>query len=126
MPVGGSIESATLAGRVFPVAADADVTRKVGGFENEVLANGDGSARLQKTRVPAGLSGLVLSVDDDRGDQEYLQGLADGKDFFPASLILAGGQIWQGVLQIQGEFQYSTQTATATVNLMGSGTLSKQ
>jgi hypothetical protein len=126
MPVGGSIESVTLAGRIFPVAADADVTRKLGGFENEVLANGDGSARLQKTRVPANLSGLVLSVDDARGDQEYIQELADGKDFFPASITLASGEIWQGALQIQGEFTYSTQTATATLNLSGAGKITKQ
>lgn len=126
MPVGGSIESVTLAGRVFPVAADADVNRKLGGFENEVLANGDGSARLQKTRVPASLANLVLSVDDDRGDHEYLQGLADGQDFFPATISLASGVIWQGTLQIQGEFLYATMTATATVNLSGTGKLSKQ
>ena len=45
--VGGSIESVTLNGRPFPVAADAEAQRKLGGWENEVQANGDGfTARL--------------------------------------------------------------------------------
>jgi len=50
--VGGSLESITLNGREFPVAADVEAQRKLGGWENEVLANGDGSGRLIKTRVP--------------------------------------------------------------------------
>jgi len=38
--VGGSIESITLGGREFAVAADAESQRKLGGWENEVQANG--------------------------------------------------------------------------------------
>lgn len=124
--IGGSIESATLANRTFAVTADADVSRKLGGFENEVLANGDGTARIQKTRVPCQLDGLVLQIDDVRGDQEFLQSLADANDFFPASVILVSGAIWQGRLMIQGEMMFSTQTSTATVNLRGTGTLTQQ
>ena len=72
MAIGGSIEEITLSGRSFAVAADAEAQRKLGGFENEVLANGNGTARLIKTRVPLSIDGLTLEVDDDRGDQEYL------------------------------------------------------
>lgn len=126
MPVGGSIESVNLDGRTFSVAADADVNRKLGGFENEVLANGDGSGRLIKTRVPFSLEGLSLSVDDDRDDQEYLQGLADSKGFFPINMTLASGNVFQGEGQITGDFAYSSQSATAAVNLMGTGKLTKQ
>ena len=68
--VGGSIESVNLSGREFAVAADAEAQRKLGGFENEVQANGDGTARLIKTRVPLSLDGLTIEIDDDRGDQE--------------------------------------------------------
>ena len=71
--VGGSIESVNLSGREFAVAADAEAQRKLGGFENEVQANGDGTARLIKTRVPLSLDGLTIEIDDDRGDQEFLQ-----------------------------------------------------
>jgi hypothetical protein len=126
MPVGGSIESVNLNGRTFSVATDADVNRKLGGFENEVLANGDGSGRLIKTRVPFSLEGFALSVDDDRGDQEYIQDLADSKGFFPINMTLASGAVFQGEGQITGDFAYSSQSATAAVNLMGTGKLTKQ
>jgi len=124
--IGGSIESVTLNGRTFSVAADADSNRKIGGYENESQANGDGSSRLIKTRVPPGLDGLVLSVDDDNGDQEFIQELADMKGFFPSTVTYASGSIWQGDLQIVGEHQYSSQNATASLSLGGTGKLSKQ
>jgi len=126
MSVGGSIESVTLNGRTFSVAADAEANRKLGGFENEVQANGDGTARLIKTRVPLSIEGLTVGVDDDRGDHEFLQDLADTKDFWPVTMTLASGAVWQGTGQITGDLQYGTNAATATVNLAGSGKLTKQ
>ncbi len=123
---GGSIESVTLDGRNFPTATDAEVQRKLGGFENEVLANGDGSGRLIKTRVPLSLDGLVVEVDDDRGDQEFLQALSNRNDFFPISITYASGLTYQGRAQIVGEMQASSQSASASVNLMGPGELTKQ
>lgn len=124
--VGGSIESITLEGREFPVAADAEVQRKLGGFENEVQANGDGTARVIKTRVPLSLDGLTVEVDDDRGDHEYLQGLANRNDFFTIAITYASGVTYQGSAQITGEMQASSQNATASVSLMGPGILTKQ
>ena len=44
--VGGSIESVTLDGREYGVAADAEAQRKLGGWENEIQSNGDGTARM--------------------------------------------------------------------------------
>jgi hypothetical protein len=124
--VGGSIESISLSGRNFAVAADAEAQRKLGGFENEVQANGDGNARLVKTRVPLSIDGLTLEVDDDRGDHEFLQDLADQKDFFAIAITYAGGATYQGSAQITGEMQTSSQNATAAVSLMGPGVLTKQ
>ena len=124
--IGGSIESVTLDGREFPVAADAEAQRKLGGFENEVLANGDGSARLIKTRVPLSIDGLTVEVDDARGDQEFLKELADRKDFFPINITHASGITYQGTAQLVGENPASSQSATAAVSLMGPGILTKQ
>jgi len=124
--VGGSIESVTLDGRNFPVAADAEAQRKLGGFENEVQANGDGTARLVKTRVPLSIDGLTVEVDDDRGDQEFLQELSNRNDFFPGAITYASGATYQATLQIVGETQASSQNATAAVSLMGPGVLTKQ
>lgn len=124
--VGGSLESVTFDGRNFPVATDAEVQRKIGGFENEVLTNGDGTARLIKTRVPLSLDGLVVEIDDSRGDHEFLQELSNRNDFWPMALTYASGITYQGTCQIVGEFQASSQAATGAVSLMGPGILTKQ
>jgi len=126
MAIGGSIENVTLDGRVFAVPADSEAGRKLGGFENEVVANGDGSARLIKTRVPLSLDGLTVVVDDARGDQEYLQELSNRSDFFPISISYASGETYQGTAQIVGESAASSQNATATVSLSGPGELTRQ
>lgn len=124
--IGGSIESISLDGRNFAVAADAEVNRKIGGFENEVQANGDGSARLIKTRVPLQIDGLTVEIDDDRGDHEFIQSLTDRNDFFPITITYASGAVYQATGQVTGETQASSQAATATLNLMGPGILTKQ
>lgn len=124
--IGGPIESVSLDGRTFAVAADADVNRKLGGFENEVQSNGDGSARVIKSRVPAAIDGLQLSIDDVRGDHEFLQALADGADFFPVAITYASGETYQGRMMVTGEVQFANQSATATVSLQGPGKLQKQ
>jgi len=123
---GGSIESLTLAGREFPAAADVDVQRKLGGFENEVQPNGDGTTRTIKTRVPWSLSGAQVEIDDDRGDQEFLQDLTDRKEDFPCSATYVSGAVYQGTGQIVGENPASSQSATAAIDLMGPGKLTKQ
>ena len=124
--VGGSIESIAMDGREFAVPADTEVNRKLGGWENEVQANGDGTARVIKTRVPLSIDGLALSVDDSRGDHEFLQELADQSDYFPIAITYASGETYQGTAQIVGEMQTSNQSQTATVSLMGPGKLTKQ
>jgi hypothetical protein len=124
--VGGSIESITLAGRNFAVTADAESQRKLGGFEIEVQANGDGTARMIKTRVPLMLEGITVEIDDDRADQEYLQGLTNGNDFFPIVISYASGNDYQGSAQIVGETTASSQNASASISLSGPGILTKQ
>lgn len=123
--VGGSIESVGLDGREFEVAADAEAQRKLGGFENEVQSNGGGGARIIKTRVALKYDGLVIVIDDSRGDQEFLQELADRTDFFPITVTHASGITYQGEAMITGENPASTQNATAPVTLEGPGQLTK-
>lgn len=126
MAIGGSIESIALDGREFPVAADAAANRKLGGFENEYMSNGDGSPRLTKTRVGHQLDGLTLAVDDDRGDHEFLQDLQDLKRFFPIVVTFASGVAYQGQSQITGETQWNSQNSTAEITLQGPGRLTPQ
>lgn len=124
--IGGPIESVTLDGREFPVAADADSQRKIGGVENDVQMNGNGSGRLIKTRIPLSVDGLPLESDDSRGDHEFVQALSNRNDFFPISVTYASGITYQGVAQITGEIQASSQNATVAISLMGPGLLTRQ
>lgn len=123
--IGGSVESVGLNGRLFPVASDADVSRKLGGFEVELMANGDGTARKVKTRVPWLLDGVVLGIDDDRGDQEFLQGLADSNELAAVEITLASGVTFTGEGTVSGELQFSTQNGTCALSLSGSGKLTQ-
>lgn len=124
--IGGSIESINMAGREFPVSADAESQRKIGGFETEVQANGDGSARLIMTRVPLSIDGLTVEIDDDRGDHEFLQELSDRKGFYPIAITYVSGVTYQGRAHLVGELQVSSQNATASISLGGPGKLTKQ
>jgi hypothetical protein len=124
--VGGSVESVTIRGRIFAVAADAEVNKKNGGFENEVQPNGNGSARLIKTRVSWKLDGVQLEISDAKGDAEFLQEIADGFEFVPCTITMASSIVYQGKGTITGEVQVSSQNATATVSLEGEGTLTQQ
>lgn len=124
--IGGSIEKISLRGRLFPVASDAEANKKLGGYENEVAANGDGTARLVKTRVPWSIEGLQVEINDARGDHEFLQEIADGLEFVAITMTLAGGVTYQGTGQVTDVVQASSQSATATITLMGPGTLTQQ
>lgn len=123
--VGGSISAIALRGREFAVAADTESNRKLGGWENEVQSNGDGSARLIKTRTPLGIDGLTIEIDDSRGDQEFLQDLMNETDFFAIAITYASGLSYGGEAQITGEVQASSQNATAGLSLMGPGVLTR-
>ena len=124
--IGGSIESVSLDGRNFSVAADAESNRKLGGFSNETAANGDGTARMVKTREAWSIGGLSVEVDDLRGDPEYLQSLADRPDFYPVAITYASGATYQGVGQIVDGIEVSSKDAVAELGLSGPGVLSRQ
>lgn len=124
--VGGSIESVSLNGRLFPVAADADANRSLGGFTNDVAANGDGTARILKTRVAWTIGGLSLECDDTRSDQEFLKSIADGLDFVNCTITFVSGFTYQGTAIITDKLEFSSAKSTVDVTLMGPGDLSQQ
>jgi hypothetical protein len=126
MTVGGSIESVSIKGRIFAVASDAECTRKLGGFENEIQVNGNGTTRTVKTRVAWALDGLSIVMDDDRGDQEFLQEVANGKEDVPIAITFASNVTYQAQGTITGEVPASSQNATGAISLGGPGELSKQ
>lgn len=126
MAVGGSIESVSIKGRTFPVASDAAATRKLGGFENELRANGDSTVRIIKTRMPWGVEGIVLECDDVRQDQEFLQDISDRNDFVDITMTLVSGLTYQGTGTLYGEVTKDEQSATVTVTFGGPGRMTSQ
>jgi hypothetical protein len=124
--VGGSIESVAIRGRLFPVASDADASIKLGGYEAEVQANGDGTARKILMRVPWSVDGIQLEIDDNRADHEFLQEMSAEKDWVTIEITLASGVTWQGRGTVASENSRSTNNTTAGVTLSGPGEFTQQ
>lgn len=124
--IAGSMESITIDGRSFAVTADADTARKLGGFENEMQSNGDGTARTVKTRVPWSLTGVVIEIDDTAGDHEFLQALQNSNRSAPITATYVSGVTYQGTGQIVGEVVFNNQSSTASLDLSGSGEMTPQ
>lgn len=125
--VGGPLESITIAGRSFPVVADADANIDLGGFSSEFSANGDGSARDLMERKNWKADGFSISIDPDREDLEFLQDKADtpgGK--FAITITLVSGVTYQGKGKPTGEIKMSTKESSAPIALSGPGKLSQQ
>ena len=124
--VGGPVESVSIDGRYFTVAADADAGRELGGFANENQSNGDGTARLIKSRKPWQVDGLTLAVDDLLDDQEYLQDKADQFGYFPINLTFASGSVYGGTGQLVDELKFGNAGATVPVTFGGPQKLTQQ
>lgn len=124
--VGGPIEEVTIDGRRFPVAADSDAERDLGGFTNTVSPNGDGSGRLLKERKTWKLGGLSLECNSNRGDQEFLQDKADSKVFFPITVTHCDGAVYAGTGQLTGDIKASGMKAVVPVEFSGPKKLVKQ
>lgn len=126
MATGGSYESVTLKGRLFAVAADADSNMHLGGYSNALEANGNGTARLLKTRTTWMVDGIALEIDDLNGDLEFLQNLANENEPFTCVFSKASGAVYEGQGQIVEEINASSATATAPITFRGPGNLTLQ
>jgi hypothetical protein len=125
--IGGPIQDVSIDGRLFAVAADADVNLDLGGYTTEFESNGDGGARDVMARRPWKVEGIDLVVDHDRGDLEFLQEKADepgGR--FPITITLVNNVTYQGTGKPAGEMKTSTKNATVSVMLSGPGKLEQQ
>ncbi len=124
--VGGPIESITIGGRAFAVAQDAGVTRDLGGFTKTVEMNGDGTGRAIMERRPWLIEGLTLNIDDDKGDQEFLQDIADDPDFTDFAVVFASGAIYSGSGTLTDALNFDNQKALGEAKFSGPGKLTKQ
>ena len=124
--VGGSVISISFNGRQFSAPTDADYARKLGGFENDLQSNGDGTGRIIKTRVPGLLSGIVVAIDDSQSDQEFLQQIADSNILSQVVVEFADGEVYTGQGIIIGELTKASNPTTAAFDFAVQGKLVKQ
>lgn len=119
MALGGSIRRLSVKGRNFSVVGDADANMVLGGFTNTITANGDGTTQISQKRVPGALTDVEISLDNVRGDLEFLQDLANNGEVFPLYVEYSDGTAYSARVQIEGDLSRSSMDAKATVGFKG-------
>jgi hypothetical protein len=98
---------------------DANVGLDLGGFTANAGINGNGSLHGTKRRKKATLADVPVSVDDTRGDLEFLQGKADAGAVGPLTITLASGITYSGSMMLTGELRKATGDGTASLTFEG-------
>lgn len=129
--VGGSIKEVSIGGRVLAVAADADATVKLGGYESETQMNGNQTSREQLTLMPWSITGLAVSIDEAKGDHDFLQDCADGVNadddgYYPCTVTYVNNLTRAGRGKPQGEVPKGSKASTVALSLAGPGKLELQ
>ena len=124
MSIAGAMRSLTIKGRGFKVSHDGSGNKVMGGRNNEVAMNADSSFRVIQTVMPGSFSDLNVECDDSRGDQEYLQGLADDGLPVPVVATYAANISYTGDLVISGEITKDENTGLISLSFQG-GPLTK-
>lgn len=116
---GGDIRSFKIKGREFEPAPEAAFELMLSGYDNTYTATGNGKAVGVQRRVLGGMDGVEVSIDNSRGDLEYLIDLKNTGNVVPVNLTLADGSAWTGSLGIEGEFRFNTGEGRASFALRG-------
>lgn len=120
MSINGAMRSLTIAGRGFKVAQDGSGNKNLGGRNNEVAMNGDGSFRVTQTVMPGSMSDIQVELDDSRGDNEFIQGIADSGLPNPVVATYADNVSYTGDLVITGELNHDKSNGLMTLSFQGS------
>ena len=124
MAIHGAMRSLTIKGRGFKVAHDGSGNKAMGGRNNEVAMNADASFRVIQTVMPGSFSDIQVESDASRGDQEYLQGLANDGLPVPVVATYASNVSYTGDLVITGEISKDENTGLISLSFQG-GPLTK-
>jgi hypothetical protein len=115
----GSIKTASIKSRLFSVAGDADAKINLGGAENEVQVNGDGTVCVVQTMSASDIGSLKLRFSDTRRDQEFLNEVKNSGELVPITVTKASGITYRGKMQIVGKIEVSTKDQTCEIQLGG-------
>ncbi len=126
-PIGGPPTSASVNGRPFAVAGDASPTRMLGGRKIEHESNGDYlTGRNIVTPTGWSVGSMPLSIDDDREDQEFIQGVADESINVVIAVTYADGSTYSGLGIPTGDLEKDSSKSTMQVAFSGPGKFVKQ
>lgn len=116
---GGALVSIVIDGRHFTCDAEDEPKFKLPGFENEVVANSDGTSRIKKTRVVGTITDINIVTDDSRGDQPFIEEAAANLEFFAISATKIDGTLISGNMQITNEKALDGKANTMAISLAG-------
>ena len=116
---GSAFTSIVIDGRRFTCDAEDEPKTKLPGFENEVVANSDGTIRQKKTRVVGTITDLNIVMDDARGDPQFIKERADSLEFLPISATKVDGTLVSGSMQITDEKVLDVKANTMSISLAG-------
>ena len=105
--------------RTFSVAGGGDNSRKLGGLRTEdVEPNGDGTVRSILRSVP-GEREVVLSVDDEKLDQEWIQEASRQSGNSTVSYTHTNGSVYSHQAKPIGDMSKNDGNSTMTVTFKG-------
>lgn len=116
---GGALESIVINGRRFTCDAADEPKFKLPGYENEVVANADGTFRQKKTRVVGTITDINIVTDDSRGDEAFIEESAASLDFLAISATKIDGTLVSGNMQITDEKVLDGKANTMAISLAG-------
>ena len=116
---GGALESIVINGRRFTCDSEDEPKFKLPGFENEVVANSDGTFRTKKTRVVGTITDINIVTDDSSGDEQFIEQTASNLDFVPISATKIDGTLISGNMQITDEKVLDGKANTMALSLAG-------
>lgn len=116
---GGALVSIVINGRLLTCDSEDEPKFKMPGFENEVVANSDGTSRVKKTRVVGTITDINIVTDDSRGDEAFIEETAANLDFVPISATKIDGTLISGSMQITDEKVLDGKSNTMAISLAG-------
>ena len=116
----GPIETVNIDGRSFTVDGEVDGAKALSGFMNEMKSNGDGTFRMIKSRKTGRYNSLPLVMDNDRGDEEFIQEKMDSFKPYNVNITEVDGTVFTGSMQIVEDPETSSKEGTKEVSFAGS------
>ncbi len=115
----GALKKIQIKGRPFSVSGENAGNRVLGGRENEVAKNGDGTVRVLQKEVPWKLSDVEMA--SDISGQQHLQEIADLGEEVPIQWTMANDATVSALGIPTGTIEFDQMTGLLKCTFEGSG-----